>query len=329
MTGERVPPKRARARRAATLLFGCAVLGGITFGVADAFTGSGTRALARMVSPGGVPLLLLGVAAYGLGLYFSMRSWRVLVTEDGDEIPPHQASRMFFLGMAGKYVPGRVWGVFAHLRLGKDQGIGAGRVVTAYAMSLVVTTVTGAAAGLFVAANYLGSKAWLLTPFVVVMAVCLLRPGWLNRLMVPIRRRFSAAGPTEVRNSSRQLRRSLLAAFLSWLLMGVHLWLLSVLLGAAVLPALPVALSAFALASVAGTLTLVLPDGWGARELVLTLPLAAVLPWGTASVAVVVSRLLCVLCEVAVIGAAVALARLNGRRRGVRSALAVRSEAGA
>lgn len=302
-------------RKLTPVVFGCAVLGGIAFGIAHVFNHRGVMALSAMARPSSLPLLLTGVAAYLIGLVCSMFSWQVLVIRDVRALPATEASRMFFIGMAGKFLPGRVWGVLAHLRIGRELKIPTGRIVTAYTMSLVVTTVAGAAVGALFAADFFGTWAWLLLPGVVAVATALvLRPCWLNVLVRPVHRRFATDSPEFT--TAATLRRSLLTAFLSWVLMGVHLWLLAVLLGAPVLASLPVAVSGYALASVVGTLSFVLPDGWGAREAALAVPLATVLPWSAAAVAVMASRLLSVLSEATAIGATVAWTQWAARRRG-------------
>ncbi len=105
------------------------------------------------------------------------------------------------------------------------------------------------------------------------------------------------------------IRGSLALALVSWLVSGVHLWALAVLFGAGQPAVLPLATGAFALATVAGSLAVILPDGWGLRELTLSATLAGVLTWPVAGAVAVASRLVCVVCEVVTAGLVVAVLR--------------------
>ncbi len=84
-----------------------------------------------------------------------------------------------------------------------------------------------------------------------------------------------AAGPSPRRGRRQLAPRPAALHRLGVRLLGglrLHLWVIAVLLGAPPLLSLPVCVGGFALATVAGSLAFVLPDGWGARELVLLAP---------------------------------------------------------
>jgi hypothetical protein len=78
----------------------------------------------------------------------------------------------------------------------------------------------------------------------------------------------------------------------SHLLLGVQAWLLARDLGAEGSAVLPLAVGAFALASVAGLLALPVPAGAVVREAVLVVALSPVLPIGSALLLALVSRVL-------------------------------------
>ncbi|MFC9858731.1 MULTISPECIES: lysylphosphatidylglycerol synthase domain-containing protein [unclassified Streptomyces] len=301
----------SRRTRLLRLTGAVALIAAASFAVGGSLRGAGAEVAEASGRPGGVVLLLAALLANAAGLVLSMLSWKVLVVDGGPAVRTTDAARIFFIGVISKFVPGRIWGVLAHIQLGKGIGIAPDRMIAAFGLGLVVGMTTGATAGLLVAPAALGVRAWIFAPLVLLAAAAVARPGWVNRsvaLVMRIARR--PAGAAE--GSPRAIRRSIGWAFASWAVSGLHLWALAVLFGAPVLSSLAVCVGGFALATVAGSLAFVLPDGWGARELVLLAPLAAVMSPVAATATVIASRLVCVLSEVAATGAALLLARLAG-----------------
>ncbi|MFF3995257.1 lysylphosphatidylglycerol synthase domain-containing protein [Streptomyces cyaneofuscatus] len=309
------PSRRARFLRLTAVLV---LIVATCFAVGGSLRGAGTEMAQAAGRPGGVLLLTAALLANAAGLVLSMLSWRVLVVDGGAEAGSKGAkartsdiARIFFIGVISKFVPGRIWGVLAHVQLGKALGIAPERMIAAFGLGLVIGMTTGAAAGLLVAPAVFGAHAWVFAPLVLLAAAAVVRPGWVGRLVAWTMR--LARRPAQAAESSpRALRASIGWACASWAVSGLHLWAIAVLLGAPPLLSLPVCVGGFALATVAGSLAFVLPDGWGARELVLLGPLSAVMPLSAAAAAVIASRLVCVLSEVAATGGALLWARAAG-----------------
>ncbi|MGC4788150.1 glycosyltransferase [Micromonospora sp. DT178] len=278
-------------RRWLTPLVVLAALAGLGF----ALRRDGPAALAVLARPEALPLCLAAVSANLAGLLIGMLAWRVLVPIGG-----LTAGRIFFLGQLGKYLPGRVWGVVTHVDLGRRSGVPAEQMVTAYLVSIALTIVSGALVGL------LATPGWWIAVPVAGLAVCLVRPQLLNRVIARVAR-LAKRSVTPVPPGRMRLAVSL--ALLSWLVSGLHLWAVAVLLGADPGSSAAVSIGAFALATVAGSLSIIAPDGWGVREVAISTALATVLPWSAAGMAAVASRLVCVLVEVTVSLLVVALSR--------------------
>ncbi|MEU3705231.1 lysylphosphatidylglycerol synthase domain-containing protein [Streptomyces anulatus] len=302
------PSRRARLLRTAAALV---LIAATCFAVGGSLRGAGTEMAEAAGRPGGVLLLIAALLANAAGLVLSMLSWRVLVVDGGSTARTSDTARIFFIGVISKFVPGRIWGVLAHIQLGKAVGIAPERMIAAFGLGLVIGMTTGAAAGLLVAPAVFGAGAWVFAPLVLLAAAAVARPGWVGRL-VAWTMRLARRSDGAAEGSPRALRLSIGWACASWAVSGLHLWAIVVLLGAPPLLSLPVCVGGFALATVAGSLAFVLPDGWGARELVLLAPLGAVMPLSAATAAVIASRLVCVLSEVAATGAALAWARAAG-----------------
>ncbi|MFE2290557.1 lysylphosphatidylglycerol synthase domain-containing protein [Streptomyces sp. NPDC059452] len=321
---EAAPVRPSRRARVFRLVAALVLIAATCFAVGGALRGAGTEVAQAAGRPGGVLLLVAALLANAAGLVLSMLSWRVLVVDGGagdggageggvrgPKARTSDIARIFFIGVISKFVPGRIWGVLAHIQLGKALGIAPERMIAAFGLGLVIGMTTGAAAGLLVAPAVFGAHAWVFAPLVLLAAAAVVRPGWVGRL-VAWTMRLARRPDRAAASSPRALRLSIGWACASWAVSGLHLWAIAVLLGAPPLLSLPVCVGGFALATVAGSLAFVLPDGWGARELVLLAPLSAVMPLSAAAAAVIASRLVCVLSEVAATGGALLWARAAG-----------------
>jgi glycosyltransferase 2 family protein len=195
--------------------------------------------------------------------------------------------------------------VLAYVRLGGAAGIPAGRMVAAYLLNTVVVLLTAAVVGVLCVQGLGAGGLWLLAVWPLALAV-LWRPGVLAAVARRAARLLGREPPTG-EFSDRDVRCALALEMLCWAVSGLHLWLIAVLLGAPAGRALPVCVGAFALATVAGALTLVVPDGAGTRELVLLGALSVVLPWAEAGAAALASRVCCTLAELLGAGAALSL----------------------
>ncbi|TDC76448.1 flippase-like domain-containing protein [Micromonospora sp. KC606] len=301
-------------RGALTVAFVAAVAGG----VALALRGQQWSTLGRLLRPDTIPWLLGALLITSVGLLCGTRSWMLTLAAVGAPVPAGTGIRMFFVGFLGKFVPGRVWGLLAQIRLGEKVGIGRARMAGTYLVNLVVVLLTGGAVGLLVGPAVLSSGlAWLLVP-VTLLAVL---AGWPRVIdaLVGLAARVTRRPRPPVLDRPADVRRSMAWQSLSWVLSGAHLWIVAVLLGADARAALPVAVGAFALATTAGTLALFVPDGAGVREVTMVAALATVLPLPAAVTAAIASRVLTTLAEV--LTAAVALAAVAVRDRTTRAAV--------
>jgi hypothetical protein len=272
--------------------------------------------LAGFVRPHAIALLTLAMLANLAGLVLAEESWRALLVDAVGPVRFAVAARVYFTGVIAKLAPGRVWTLLIHIRFALSTGVTATRITTVFIGSTLVGLLSGATAGLCVAPTMLGSQSgWLALP-TALFVICLIRPDLVERLV--------ALGTWLVRRPSLALsasppavRRSLLLGLVSWLVSGLNLWIIALLLGAPAWRALPLCIGGFALATVGGSLVFILPDGWGVRELLLTVALRGELSWSDAAAAAVASRVVVLAGELAGGLLALAYGRLAGR--GTRS----------
>jgi glycosyltransferase 2 family protein len=273
-----------------------------------ALRGHSHELLAILDRPAAVPYLVAAVVVSVAGLLLGMWSWRSVLVDDQTRLGVSACIRIFFVGLITKFMPGRVWALIVHIRLGRAVGLKAARMTAAYVLSVAVMILTGLTTGLMVGPALLGGRTfWLVVPALLV-AVLIARPQLVDHAMALASRLLGRPRPNTY-TSCRGIRLSILSEILAWLVSGLHLWAICLLLGAPALKSLPVCLGGFALATVAGGLTFILPDGIGAREGVSTLVLLTVLPWPLAVTAAVGSRLVTVVSEIATSGVAMLLTR--------------------
>ncbi|GAA3076207.1 hypothetical protein GCM10017562_50520 [Streptomyces roseofulvus] len=293
----------ALLRRLLTPVVVLAALVGVYLLVRD----QGAEAARAFARADALPLLAASVLANIAGLVLAVHAWRVLIPGD-HPIRGLRAAKIYFLGQLSKYVPGRVWGVLTHIAHGREAGVPAARMTSAYVLSLALTLLTGAAVGLAAAPAALPGQWYWLCPPALLFLAGLVRPALLTRPVTALTR--LARRPVDPPPDTA-VRRAVLLALASWTASGLHLWLLLLAVGAPPWAGLGAAVGGFALATVVSSLAVIVPDGWGVRELTLTAALATVLPGGLAAAAAIASRLVCVLAELGSSAVVLAWSRLR------------------
>lgn len=285
--------RKAILRRILEITVAMAFVGYLAWTVAGRW--AEVRGVIGELSP--VALALSTVAALA-AFWCSFLSWRVVLADFGSDIPLSGGMRIFFIGQLGKYLPGKVWPVVTQARLGRTYQV-PGRASAAAALLVMLISLGAALLLTAVLLPFLGGKAfdrYWWTLLALPVAAVALWPPVLNRILahaMRLARRESM--PRQL--SLAGISRSVGWALLSWLLFGVHLWvLLSDLAGPRVDLLLP-AIGAFAGSWAIGFLLSVAPAGVGPRELALTALLGAAVSEPAALVAAIVSRVLMTLTD--------------------------------
>jgi glycosyltransferase 2 family protein len=290
--------------------------------------------------------LLLSGVLYLVGLGFSAVYWRRLLRVLGQRLPLLTAFRAYYLGHMGKYLPGKAWALFLRAGLARGAGVRTGLAV----MTSFYEVLTTMAAGALLAALLFGLFAWrapgesaaidwpafrglllgranasvLADPRLpALMALVMLGPVGLpivpsvfnrivRRMALPFREADAAPPP---RIHLTWTCEGLLITGVGWLFLGGSSW--AVL--RAMLPDLPWDWEALArltaimgLAYVAGFIIVLVPSGFGIRELFLVLFLtpeierltgmAAKPAHATAILGAIVLRLVWTAAEVVLVG---------------------------
>ncbi|WP_300013424.1 lysylphosphatidylglycerol synthase domain-containing protein [Pseudonocardia sp.] len=289
--------------------FGVAVLVAATWLVVDSWDEISVAlgSIGWLALAGSLPPAIGGVAA-------AMLAWRTLLADLGSKLSVSDAGRVYFTSQLGKYVPGSVWPFLAQIELGRElkvpRAVSFAVSILAIVLSLTVGAAVAAATLLVGPAEALRSFWWILLALPVLAAA--LHPavtvGGVNLLLRALRRT-----PLTVRPSWSGTCRAALWQTLSWILLGLHCYVLVAAVGAAGPRVVALAIGAFALAFCAGVLFLPSPAGAGVREFALAAGLAGVLAVPQAIAVVLVSRFALMFVD-----AALAAGWWVGRTRGDR-----------
>lgn len=253
----------------------------------------------------GVATLVVALVITLIAWFVMMLSWRGLLAASGSPLPVLAASRIFFTGQLGKYIPGSVWSVLAHMELGRANNVPRGRsaavAVLAMLVSLGAALLTAAATLPLAASQATAGYRWAFLAVPVLLAC--LHPRIVNPALATLFR-LTKRPRLERDLTGRAIAGAVARSLGGWLLAGTHLWLLAVRLGAPPGKTFLLAVGGFAFAWSVGFLVVLAPAGAGVREVLLIAALSPVLDPGKATTVALASRLVTVAADLVASGAA-------------------------
>ena len=264
----------------------------------------------------------IGLGATLLALVANMLSWRAMMAATGFRVRLAAAASIFFVGQLGKYIPGGVWSIAAQAELGRAHGLARSGSAVASLASMLVSMVTAALVGIVAllvsAPDGLAHYWWLAV--VVVIGLVALTPPVLGRLIALAFRVLRRPSETTTLTWGGTAM-SMVWSVAMWLAYGVQATVVLHVFGADSPSVFAVSTGAYAVAWLVGFLVVVAPAGLGAREGVLVLLLASVVPpaGGAALALAVVSRVLMTIGDVVLAGVGSVLA-VRHRRTTARTA---------
>lgn len=263
------------------------------------------------------PLDIVVAILFGFAnIFTSMLGWRTLLRDIDSPLSLPVAMRVFFVGQLGKYLPGSVWTVVAQADLGRDHEVPPRRTVAVSVVAMGVSL--GAALGIAAVTLPFSAPgksvhywwAWLLLP-VLVVGLMPSSVDKLTHLLLKILRRE----PPDHEFTWHGVVRALGWYTVSFLCVGLQVYVLAVVLHAPTGRALALSLGGTALAFAAGFVAIFVPAGAIVREAVLVAVLSPVLDQGSAFVIAVVSRLVATVGDGVFAAAALWVARRSGLRK--------------
>ena len=201
-----------------------------------------------------------------LALAFNTLSWRTVMQSVGLDAPLREASGVFLVSQAGKYVPGAVWPVVAQAEFARGHGVTRARAtvgsLVAMAVGVVMAGVVGAVALAFFSSGSV-LRYWWVVLLALALAVTLFPPV-LTRLLALALRLLRREGDVP-RIGGKALAASAGWSALNWAALGAQAWVLLAALGGSD-ATYGLATGAFALAWLVGFLAVFAPAGAGFRE---------------------------------------------------------------
>jgi uncharacterized membrane protein YbhN (UPF0104 family) len=243
------------------------------------------------------------VAAIG-GTFLVDMMWRQVLRGLDAPVPFRATSRVFFVSQLGKYLPGSVWPVLAQMEYGRRTGTPRPVMLAANVMTLALNLVAGLIVAVvvmpFASTDAVRRYWWVFAALPVLLA--LLHPRVLPAMLNVVLRRLHRA-ELEGMLSWTSIAKVLGWALGSWLLFGLHLYLLVAGSGVHGWHAAAASFGGFALAIVAGILFIPAPAGAGVRDAVLIASLAASMAAGSALAIGLVSRVMLIVVDLTLAGA--------------------------
>ncbi len=262
-----------------------------------------------------VASIVFAIVAVLISLWLSMFSWRRVLADLGSPLPVRAASRVYFVGQLGKYLPGSVWPVLAQMELARDFNVPRPRTAAAAIVSIGLGLV-----GTLVVAGVLlpfavTSNGWrLLVIAGLLLSLIIASPPVLNRLMA-WGLRVLRRPPMDHPLTTRGLLVAGGLAALGWVAQGLAAYAFAISLGGG-WKLLPLSVGGYAAASALGIVVIIAPAGLGVREPALVAVLGGTI--GTSG-ALVVALLLRLTVTVADLGTGAIFAALP-KERSVRRA---------
>ncbi|MCP3799662.1 flippase-like domain-containing protein [Allokutzneria sp. A3M-2-11 16] len=252
---------------------------------------------------------VLSQLAVVLGIACGTLGWQTIVDGLGKPIGAFRGAQIMLVGSLGKYVPGSVWAYLLQMELGRQAGLPRARVFTATLINLGVGVVASLLLGVLALPVMMSSTPGLVWLYLLLpIGLIALHPKVLTWGASLVLRVLKKAPLDHVLPWST-VGRSLGYALLSYVLFGVHLWLLSISSGPVSVRVLLLCAGAVAIGMTVGLIAFILPSGAGVRELVLVSALSTTMPVEQAIAFTLVSRLMFTVADIAMAGAAAGLAR--------------------
>ncbi len=264
----------------------------------------------------GWPRVTLATGLALVALAFNTLSWRAVMMSVGLQAPLREASGVFLVSQAGKYVPGAVWPVVAQAEFARAHGVTRARgtvgSLVAMAVGVVMAAVVGAVALAVFSPGAVLTYWWVLL-IATALAVTLVPP--VLSLLLGVALKVLRRQGEVPRIGGRALAASAGWSALNWAALGAQAWILIHALGGDASYGL--ATGAFALAWLVGFVVVFMPAGVGPREYALVLLLGSVVTGPQALAFALLSRFAMTLADAIglVLGAVARRSRREARDR--------------
>lgn len=245
-------------------------------------------------------LLALSAVFVFLGMGAAVRAWQHTLGALEHPIPAFDAARCYLVGQLGKYLPGSVWAFVLQTELARRAGVSRGAAFVTVMVTVGLSTTAALVVGLFGLPALFQVSTFAAVAVLVLVPIALIcaYPPVLTRL-VNIALKVLRRTPLQQPLTMHKIGLALGWCAASWVLYGIHLWILASSGSGFEIRSLTQCIGALALGMCAGVLVVVVPSGLGVREAVVVAALSPFMDPGVALGLALASRLVFTLCEVA------------------------------
>ncbi len=253
-------------------------------------------------------MVLVGLAAATFG-------WRAALADVGHRVSVRTAGHVYLVGLFAKYLPGSVWAFVLQMELGRRENLPRSRAFLASIVLTGIGTTVALCLGVFglSALRDVGGGVKVLLLILVPVSIVCAHPRvltWLVQRFLAIVRR----PPLETPITWRGVGAVAFWSLISWIALGIHLWLLANSEAAPGFGGVFRCIGAIALGMTAGFFAFLAPSGLGVREAIIVAALLPYLPGSVALSMALASRMLFVIADL-VAGGIALLSLLRSRRR--------------
>jgi uncharacterized membrane protein YbhN (UPF0104 family) len=231
--------------------------------------------------------LMLSAAAFYAYL------WKLVLERLGTPLSYRKSYRIFFLSQLGRYLPGKVWGILGLVYLSQKEGVSkviSGASVTLQLLLQVISGIVVFAVTLPFWQHRDSLPGLNLLLLLLPAGLILLHPALVNRGL-NLALRATGQAPIELSWGYGYLLSQLGLWAVFWLVNGVAQYFLIRSIYSSPLPQVPVLAGVFAIAWVAGFLSLVTPSGLGVMEGTLVFLLSFYFPVHVSTIVALWTRL--------------------------------------
>lgn len=252
--------------------------------------------------------LALSLLALIPGVLLGMLMWRVVmvgilksrhISSEGRAL-----NQIYLVGQIGKYLPGSVWAFVLQMELGRKNGIARAQVFVASLISTGVTVGASLVVGSLALPLVIDQQPSLQWLYIILPFVLLAMNPYVVTFLVNITLKVLRRPPLPERIHASTMIQSFVLGVAMYCFYGLHLWILVGHETELTLHNLMLLTGSLALGMTAGVLAFLLPAGVGAREFVLYLALAGMMPGGAATAIAALSRLMFTVADLLCVGVA-------------------------
>lgn len=247
-----------------------------------------------------------------VGLLMNALSWTTILNGLGHPMPVARGAQIMLVGQLGKYVPGSVWAYVLQMELGRQHGVARARVLVTSLYAAGIGVVSSLVLGAFALPQIAQGHPELLWLFALLpLGLVCLHPAVMT-FFANLALRVFRREPLDHRVRFGSIAAAVGFSLASYVLYGVHLWLLSN--GDVPFTEVLLMSAALSLGFTAGLFAFILPSGVGVREAILIGLLTLIMPVGEASAISLISRGMFTAGDLITAGGAAAVATLMRRR---------------